>query len=112
MAECSMGSGKVTGREAARQLAKYKTKMQMQLAMGEHDGFEALMEDIYKQFHVVVDFGDLAKDRVASSMLKIASGQETVEGILGHLKELLGDDAAKYEQSRTTFRGLRFHSGR
>ena len=51
--------------------------------------------DIYKQFNVAVDFGDIAKDRVGSSMLKIASTQKTVGGVLANLKELLGDDDAK-----------------
>ena len=85
----------ITGDEATKQLAMYMNKLQYQIASGEHDGFEALLEDIYNQFNVVVDFGDIAKDRVGSSMLKIASTQKTVGGVLANLKELLGSDKAK-----------------
>ena len=85
----------ITGDEATKQLAMYMNKLQYQIASGEHDGFEALLEDIYKQFNVAVDFGDIAKDRVGSSMLKIASSQKTVGGVLANLKELLGNDKAK-----------------
>ena len=90
----------ITGNEATKQLAMYMNKLQYQIASGEHDGFEALLEDIYKQFNVAVDFGDIAKDRVGSSMLKIASTQKTVGGVLANLKQLLGNDEAKFDRLR------------
>merc|ERR1719316_924323 len=75
----------VTGREASH-------KLQFQIANGEHDGFEQLMDDIYKQFNTAVDFGELAGDKVDTAALKLATTQDSVGGALNLLKNMLGSD--------------------
>merc|ERR1719316_1467356 len=86
----------VTGREASNQLAMFMHKLQFQIANGEHDGFEQLMDDIYKQFNVAVDFGELAGDKVDTAALKLATQQNSVGGALDMLKGMLGSDQEKY----------------
>merc|ERR1719247_1591200 len=87
----------ITGREAANQLAMFIHKLQFQIANGEHDGFEQLMDDIYKQFNVAIDFGELAGDKVGTASMKLAATQKSVAGVLDMLKGMLGNDKAKYE---------------
>merc|ERR1719316_540839 len=86
----------VTGREASNQLAMFMHKLQFQIANGEHDGFEQLMDDIYKQFNTAVDFGELAGDKVDTAALKLATQQNSVGGALDMLKGMLGSDQEKY----------------
>jgi hypothetical protein len=88
----------ITGREAAHQLAMYMNKVQFDIMAGQHDGFDALLEDMYKEFGSAVDFGDLVGDQVGRWAGRLTATQSGLDKSLGMLKEMFGEHEDKYEQ--------------